>query len=202
MITRRAAVAELYATLVVISITFSMSYVIYSELSAPRTGDRLVFLNRTSVIEGPPELVLLQVNVSKPTTLVSVQIDNISASSGILALGLNGYANSPTPCGSGLVTFFSVRTSAPAQLNLRSNGETWMGGYWSNAGAVGVGWTEVMINNASSCSVSVPGGTISTLPLSGTNESTNFRLFLPVASGTHYALLMFTGGFDKVAFSA
>jgi hypothetical protein len=194
--------AELYATLIVLSITLSLSYLVYSELRAPRTGDQVAFLNRTSVIAGSPDLLLLQVDSSKPSVLVSVQIDNISASSGVLALDANGYTNSGAPCERGLVTFFSVHSPVSSRVSILSDGGTWVGGYWRNSGAIGAGWTEVMIKNGSACSLSVPGGTISSLPLNAGEATTHFSLFLPVAGGTHHALLIFTGGFDRVAFSA
>lgn len=206
----RPAIGQYEATLVLIVVSLSLASVVYDGLkSATRVSAQPVFINEETAIAGSPAMVLLAVNASAPTSITSLSVDAASSAGGILALG-SGYTSTANYCAAGSTTFFSVYASQPGTLQVTGNGEAWISGRWWRSAQVSAGWQEVVISNATICSVILPGGQVISgqwspssvfvtgIPAQGSLSGIAFTFYLP-AAGNHRVLITTTGGFDSAA---
>lgn len=203
---RSKGVSTFIATLVLVGISLSLSYVVYEgvdRLAAPR---QVVFSNQLDQIPGSPGLLQVSVYASSPSDPVALVADNVSSTSGILLFDGSGYASSGQLCSAGGTTFFSVYTGS-GTLQTVSDGRSWIDGYWTSSLVVQPGWHEVMFSDASSCTVTntdgvavaYPGSDISAVPLIGPVPSAELSFYLPSNGGPHQFLLVFQDGEDQLA---
>jgi hypothetical protein len=203
---RHRAVVEVYSSLVIIAMVVSLSYLVYSQASRPTPSGHLVFLNDIRHIFGSPSLVLISINSSALDTVVELDIDEASSSTGILALLGSSYTTVKSLCAEGATTFFSVYAADSGELAIQADGASWVDGYAATSLRVGAGWHEVILSSARNCEITLPGGHVLTSPGSGVNsipvigrdESRSFALYLPFAGSRHQLQVLFTGGVDSL----
>jgi len=82
----------------------SLSYLVYSQAPRPSGAGDLVFLNNVRHIFTSPSFVLVAINSSAPDTVVEIDIDEASSSSGILALEGSSYTPIKSLCAMGATT--------------------------------------------------------------------------------------------------
>jgi hypothetical protein len=213
---RSRAFSGYVAALVLVVITMSLSYVVYEGVRSfdpDKQGQGGTFANQVLLLQGSPDDVLrVTVNSSEPETPVALEVDGASSQNGVLYVdGAGHYGIAPSSlCLSGATTFFSVYAQTAGLLQVRSDGQAWVDGRWGASLPVTIGWNEVMISDASSCSVVTPNGTtvsgpgagVSGVPVTGTVPSTSFALNVPCSgpSGLSQLLLVFSdGGYDQIA---
>jgi len=198
------------AALVLIVITMSLSFIVYQGVRsfAPEKQDQdVTFVNRVvSLPNQDGELLLVSVNASEPVTPAAIEVQGQSSESGVLYLGQNGSYGSlgASLCLSGATTFFSVHSNATGLLQVQSNGQAWIDGHLVSSLEVPSGWNEIMITDASSCSVvtpdgkviSSPGSEVSGFPVMGSLPENTLTFYVPSdGSGTaSQILLVFAGG--------
>lgn len=204
--TRSKGVSTFLATLVLVSITLSLSYVVYEGVSRIAPPQQDIFTNRVSQIGGSPELLQVVVNSSSPGTPLAFEAGGASSQAGVLYFDGTSYATTQHLCIANGTTFFSVHTGSGV-LSASSNGRAWIDGYWTDTLAVQAGWHEVMFSGASSCSVTEPDGTItaypgkdvSTLPIMGGLPASSFVLYVPADGSASSFLMVFDGSYDRIA---
>lgn len=208
----RRGIAQYEATVVLVVVSLALASVVYAGLK-PESGldPQPVFVNQETQVGGTPAIELVQVNASADTDITSLTLDGATSSAGILALGPEGYSASTSLCAAGEETFFSVLAPQAGTLTVSTNGQAWIAGAWGPAANVGAGWQEVMVEDGSSCSVTLPGGeavsaqwsgsvaSLSSIPAEGPRSGLGFSLYLPVGPGAHSLLITTTGGFDDVS---
>ncbi len=169
-----------------------------------------LFVNAETPLGGSPGVERLEVNSSSPTTLSSLGIDAASSTAGVLAFDSAAYSTVKSLCATGMTTFFSVLASQAGTLQVATDGQSWVSGTWGTAVGVSPGWQEVMIQNGTSCTVTLPGGQalpapwspspfLTSVPAEGALTGTAFTFYIPVAGGSHSLLVTTSGGFDDVA---
>lgn len=203
---RSKGVSTFVATLVLVTISLSLSYVVYegvSRLAAPR---QVVYSNSVATLPGSPDMADVTVGVSSPSQPLALVVGNASSSSGVLFFNGASYGASDQLCSPGTTTFFSVFTGA-GTLQLAGNGRAWIDGYWTSSLPVQAGWQEVMFSGSSSCSVVDTNGLpvtygssdLSSVPLTGSVPSAQLSFYVPSDGATPQILLVFNGGYDQVA---
>jgi len=204
--TRSKGVSTFLATLILVSITLSLSYVVYEGVSRIAPPQQDIFTNQISQIGGSPELLQMVVNSSSPGAPLAFEAGGASSQAGVLYFDGTRYGTTQHLCLANGTTFFSVHTGYGV-LSAGSNGRTWIDGYWTDTLAVQAGWHEVMFSGASSCSVTEPDGTIaaypgkdiSTLPIMGTLPASSFVLYVPADGSASSFLMVFDGSYDRIA---
>jgi hypothetical protein len=204
--TRSKGVSTFLATLILVSITLSLSYVVYEGVSRIAPPQQDIFTNEVNQIGGAPELLQLVVNASSPGAPLAFEAGSASSQAGVLYFDGTRYGTTQHLCLANGTTFFSVHTGNGV-LSAASNGRTWIDGYWTDTLAVQPGWHEVMFYGASSCSVTEPDGTIaaypgggvSTLPIMGGLPASSFVLYVPADGSASSFLMVFDGSYDRIA---
>lgn len=200
-----AGLAEVYAGVLIVSVTLALSAYVYSQAHYSVTSQP-VYVDRSFDVYGSPSILHLQVNSSAPTTVGEERVDAASSSQGILRLTSSGYAAGNSLCASGESTFFSVNsTSGP--LKVSTDGSSWIDGVESRLLVVGAGWHEVIIDDGKSCSLTLPDGSQPVYPspsISGVARFSSLRqsfLFLvPYLHSGHVVTLVFSGSVEQYAF--
>jgi hypothetical protein len=207
-----AAVAQFEATIMLIVISLSLASVVYSSLKRESSlQTEPVFVSEETQIGGNPEVERVEVNSSSSATISSLSVDAATSAAGVLAYGASGYSTVRSICGAGETTFFSVLVPEGGTLQVAANGGSWIAGARGASSTVSAGWQEVMIANATTCSVTLPGGAVvqeqwapgssnvSTIPAEGSLSGTAFVFYVPGGAGSHTMLITSSGGFDSVA---
>jgi hypothetical protein len=209
----RPAIAQYEATVVLVVISLSLASVVYAGLrQESRLDTQQVFVNEETSIGGSPAIERVEVNSSSVGTISSFSVDGTSSTGGILAFDGSSYSTSKSLCAAGSTTFFSVLSSRPGAIEVATNGESWISGTWGSAVSVSPGWQEVMIQDGTSCSISLPDGQetsaqwspslvfLSSIPVEGALTGSSFTFYLPSGGSPHHLVLTSSGGFDDVAF--
>jgi len=197
--------AEVYSAVAIVAITVALSSAVYSQAHFS-VGTRPVFSFETYSVVGSPSILHLQVNSSSPSELSEVRLDEASSYSGVLALGPSGYSTLESLCAGGVATFFSVNTTAGA-LSVSSNGEAWIDGVQGTSAQVGPGLHELVISDASVCTVILPDGrsvqypsaSVSTVPRIGDSQFTT-TLLVPFNNSGHSITAVFGSAIEVVDF--
>lgn len=207
----RSAIAQYEATVVLVVISLSLGSLVYSAMRrGPGITTQPVFVDSVTELGGTPEMVLVRMNSSTLTTVSSLSVDSASSVGGILKLNGSGYSESTSLCANGATTFFSVFASRGGIVGVATDGRSWVSGEWTRSASVSAGWQELVFENATTCTVTLPGG--ATLPSRWTNNSTlissipalgglsglSFEFFLPVDGGPHKVLVTTTGGLENI----
>jgi hypothetical protein len=208
----RAAIAQYEATIVLVVISLSLASVVYAGLrSESRIEPSPLFVNGEIVIGGSPPIERLEVNSSSATTISSLSLDAASSTTGVLEFNGSAYSTTTTLCGAGVTTFFSVLAPEAGALDVSTNGGSWVSGMWGQSVNVTSGWQEVMIQDGTSCAITLPGGQsvpvqwspkstlVSSVPIEGTLTGTAFTVYVPSGGGAHSLLMTSSGGFDHVS---
>jgi len=207
MRTTRRAVAEYQAAVVLVAVTLGLASVVYSALKREVFEPEGVFSNSLVEIGGNPPLVRIGVNSSQSVALTSFGADGASSANGVLFIDSAGYHTlGGSLCDGGGTTFFSVMTTQSGDVQVTSNGESWISGSWTSSSQETPGWHEVMIEGATSCSVTLPGGQVvtapgaltSSVPVEGPLNGTSFLLYVPTDASEHVYLLTSDGGLDTI----
>lgn len=205
---RSAGVSSFVATLIIVMISLSLSYVVYQGVRGFSLGKgQDTFSNQTTLLQGSPDILQVVVNSSQATTPLAFEVDSASSKSGILYFDGSGYASTPSLCVAGGTTFFSLFAASTGTVQVSSNGVSWIDGHLTASLPAQPGWNEVMISGASSCSVSGPGvgeatypsAAISAVPLLGSAPSNGFAFYLPAEGTGPSMLVVFDGGEDRIA---
>jgi hypothetical protein len=203
---RSNGVSTFVATLILVSITMSLSYVVYEGVDRFSAPEQDVFTNQVSDVGGSPPLYLVDVNASLTSTPLAFEAGGASSQAGVLYLAGTTYGSSHQLCLANATTFFSVHTGA-GLLRADGNGRTWIDGYWTQALQVRAGWQEVMFAGASTCGITMPDGVsavypspdISTVPVVGSEPSSTFVLYVPAGESTASLVMVFDGSYDRIA---
>lgn len=203
---RSRGVSTFVATLVLVSISLSLSYVVYEGVSRLTPAKQLVFENQINQLPGNPSLFQVTVNASSPAQPSALVVDNSSSTLGILYFDGTRYGTTSRLCYAGATTFFSVY-SGSGTLQARGNGRSWIDGYWTSSLVVQPGWHEVMFANSSSCSVvdtdglviSSPGPNVSSVPVPGSLPSASLSFYVPSDGDRHQIILVFPEGYDEIS---
>jgi hypothetical protein len=203
---RSKGVSTFVATLVLVGIALSLSYVVYEGVSTIAPPEQEVFTNQVNQVGGPQGIVQIVVNASSPGSPLAFEAGGSSSQSGILYFDGAGYGTTHGLCLAGATTFFSILTGS-GTITTTGNGESWIDGQWTDSLVVRAGWQEVMFSNASSCTITMPGGRtavfpgadVSPIPLIGSVPSSAFDLYVPAGSSTGPFLLAFDGSYDRIA---
>jgi hypothetical protein len=204
---RSRGISGFVATLILVTISLSLSYVVYqgvSRLAPPRED---IFSNSVLDLGGSPELLLLRVNASSTSTPLAFEADDASSRAGVLYFNGTGYGAAQQLCLPGATTFFSVYTASAGTIKAEADGRVWIDGYRTGSLAVRPGWHELVFSGSSSCAVTEPDGSnlsfpddrVSTFPLVGSIPSTGFMIYVPTDGLRHSLVLVFDGGFDTLA---
>jgi hypothetical protein len=212
MKSRRAAIAQYEATIVLVMISLSLASIVYTSLRRESSLDpQPLFVNEETLIGGSPTIQRLEVNSSSATTVSSLSVDEASSAYGVLAFDGSTYSNMKSLCAAGVTTFFSVFASQSGTLEVTTNGKSWVSGTWGGAVSVSSGWHEVMIQGGTSCTLTLPGGQavprqwtpgsplLSSVPVEGSLTGTSFTVYIPSGGGAHSILIISTGGLDTVS---
>lgn len=195
----------MYSALVVVAVTLALAYAAYAQARFP-VSPQPVYTVASNVIYGSPSMLLLRVNSSAPSSVVGLSLDGASSFSGVLELRGSGYGTTHSLCNLGVTTFFSVYSGAGV-LSIEDNGLTWIDGNSSDALPVVQGWHEVIISNASTCTVTLPGGQVSeypsdllsTVPLQQPGPQ-SFVFLIPCSNFGHTVTLTFNEGVETYGF--
>ncbi len=201
------AISGFVATLVLVAIALSLSYVVYegvSKLTPPKTD---VYSNQVLSLGGSPQIDEIQVNASSESTPQAFEADSAGSASGILYFNGSEYGTTRLLCLPGSTTFFSVYTATPGLLRVSATGAEWIDGVMTSSLSVTPGWHEVMFTDSASCSVTAPDGSglaypnadVSSIPIIGPVPSTSFTMYLPTDGLGHSLVLVFDGGYDRIA---
>jgi len=204
---RSRGVSGFVASLVLVAISLSLTYVVYDGVSRLAPPRQELFSNEALILGGTPEMEQVQVNASMATSLQALEADDSSSHTGVLYFNGTTYGTAQQLCLPGATTFFSVFTASSGILRATGNGRVWIDGVWTESLDVGPGWHEIMFADASSCQVtspdgsglSFPGGDVSTVPLIGSSPSASFEFCIPTDGLKHSLVLVFDGGFDRLA---
>jgi hypothetical protein len=204
----RVGLAELYAAILIVAITLVLASLVYSQLRYP-VRPQPVYSSTSYSILGSPSILHLRINSSSASSISELRIDSASSSQpGILALqGGAGYSAIPTLCAADTTTFFSVNVTLRGELQVAGNGIPWVDGIQTSAAVVVPGLHEVMISNATTCAVTLPGEEHVAFPspyiLSVPEETTSslsVTLLVPYLSSPHSLTAIMTGGIETFAF--
>jgi hypothetical protein len=209
---RRSAIAQYEATVVLIVISLSLASIVYAGLKRESNlGSESIFVNERTMIGGSPAIELLRANSSSQTALSSLSMDDATSADGVLAFSGSSYSTTTSFCGGGSTTFFSVFASQAGLVQIITDGRPWISGSSASSLIVAPGWHEVMIVHGTSCSISLPGGSVvsglwspastlvSSIPIEGGLSGTSFTLYLPTDGDPHRFLLTSAGGLDTGA---
>ncbi len=204
---RSRGVSGFVASLILVAISLSLTYVVYEGVSRLAPPKQEVFSNQALILGGTPEMEQVQVNASTATSLQALEADDSSSQAGILYFNGTVYGTTQRLCLPGATTFFSVFTASSGILRASGNGRVWIDGRWTASLGVAPGWHEVMFSDASSCQViapdgsglSFPGGDVSAVPFIGSSPSSSFELCIPTDGSRHSLVLVFDGGLDRLA---
>jgi len=212
MKSRRAAIAQYEATIVLVVISLSLASIVYTSLRHESSLDpEPLFVNEATLIGGSPAIQRLEVNSSSATTVSSLSLDEASSAAGVLAFDGSTYSTTKSLCGAGVTTFFSVLASQSGTLEVTTNGKSWVSGTWGGRVNVSSGWQEVMIQGGTSCALTLPGGQtvtgqwapsspfLSSIPVEGPLTGTSFTVYVPSGGGSHSLLITSSGGLDTVS---
>ncbi len=205
----RAGIAQYEATIVLVVISLSLASVVYTALRRESGLEPTpLFVNTETAIGGDPAIERLEVNSSSATTVSSLSIDSASSTTGVLEFNGSAYSTTTSLCGAGVATFFSVFASHAGELQVATNGESWISGTWGGSVNVTSGWQEVMIQGGTFCNITLPGGQtvpsqwsptssiVSSVPIEGSLTGTAFTVYVPSGGGAHSLLITSSGGFD------
>ena len=204
----RRAVAELYASVLIVGIVVALSYFVFTQAAVPRHASRPIIVTKRYVIYGDPSLFFLQLNASGEVTIDEFRVDSASSLTGVLSLGQNGYGVASGLCAPGLTTFFSVFSPTEGSLTVNTNGESWVDGSSTHSAIVSSGWHELIIVNGSNCTITLPGGasvnalskSVSMIPIVRSLNSTRFESYIPFATSSHSVSLVSEAGVETVGF--
>lgn len=198
-------VSTFVATLILVSISLSLSYVVYEAVSRFSAPQQDIFSNQITQVGGSPTLELVEVNASSPGTPVAFEAGGASSHAGVLYFDGAGYGSSNRLCLANATTFFSVYTGSGVLRE--GNGKAWIDGSWTGALEVQPGWQEVMFSGASSCTVTTPSGAsvaylgpdFSSIPIMGELPSSSFVLYVPSGGVSAPFVMVFDGSYDSIA---
>lgn len=204
----RAGLAELYSSVILLCIVIGISYVVFAQFPTPKSTSRLLVVTKQLVIFGNPSLLLIQINGSASLALREFRLDSASSLDGTLALGPTGFGTVQGLCTRGMTTFFSVLAPNPGSLLVETDGLAWVDGSVASSAAVGAGWHEIIIADASTCSVHLPGGTLaltssgsaSSIPTIARTNSTTIETYIPFATNGHSLTLVTDSGVVTIGF--
>lgn len=202
----KRGISGFVATLILISITLTLSYVVYEGVSRFAPPEQLVFSNQIVDVGGDQGIVQLEVNASSSAAPLAFDAGDASSQSGVLYFDGTRYGTSSSLCLADATTFFSVYTT-PGVLEVSSTGPAWIDGFLTDTLRVDAGWQEVMVSDSTSCTVALPQGTdlgypspdLSTIPLIGNMPSTAFDLYVPAGPSAGPFVLVFDGSYDRIA---
>ncbi|MDG6925635.1 MAG: hypothetical protein JRN09_03685 [Nitrososphaerota archaeon] len=203
---RSRGVSTFVATLLLVSISLSLSFVVYEGVSRFAPPQQNVYTNQVIQVGGPEGLVEVLVNSSSAGSPLAFQAGGASSQTGVLYFNGTAYGTTDKLCKTGATTFFAIHTGSGV-LSTGGNGRAWIDGQWTSSLAVQPGWHEVMFAGASSCTVTepdgqvvvYPSGTVSTVPLIGTLPSSRFELYVPTGGSAGPFLMVFDGSYDRIA---
>ena len=208
----RRGIAQYEATVVLVMVSLSLASVVYSGLKREtQVSPQPVFVNAKTAIGGTPEIERVEVNASSPTSLSSLSLDGASSVTGVLAFDGSRYSTSGSLCAAGVTTFFSVLAAQQGTLQVSTNGNSWVSGTWATSVSVSAGWQEVMLQDASTCAITLPGGqvvpsqwtpsskSVSSIPVDGSLAGLDYVFYIPDGGGSHSLLITSSGGFDDVS---
>ncbi|MDA4122182.1 MAG: hypothetical protein OK456_03260 [Thaumarchaeota archaeon] len=212
LIRSRGAIAQYEATIVLVVISLSLASVVYAGLKREsHVEPSSLFVNGQTDIGGSPSIELLEVNSSAETTLSSLSLDAASSTTGVLEFNGSAYSTTSSLCGAGVTTFFAVLAPQAGTLEVSTNGRSWVSGTWGESVNVNSGWQEVMVQDGTSCVVTLPGGQtvptqwsaasalVSSIPIEGSLSGTAFTVYVPSGGGAHSLLITSSGGLDDVS---
>jgi hypothetical protein len=207
----RVATAQYEATVVLVVVSLSLASIVYGGLRREASmGTSPVFVDEETPVGGTPEIVRIEVKSSTTTTISSLSLDEASSTSGTITFDGSSYSTSSSLCSAGMTVFFSVDAEVAGALDVATDGRAWISGTWGTAESVSPGWHELMIQDGTTCSITLPGGhvvsgsnssspLVSPVPLEGAHTGTSFTLYIPSGGAAHRLLITSTGGFDNVA---
>lgn len=205
---RSRGVSTFVATLILVAISLTLSYVVYQGVrSFSSGGGAPTFENQVTLLQGTPDILRLAVNSSQQSTPLSLEAESASSQSGILYFDGSGYGATSSLCLPTATTFFSVYAASAGNIQITSDGRSWIDGQWATSLMVQPGWHEVMISDASSCDLTTPGApavaypskTVSGVPLVGASPSDSFTFYVPTDGSDDPLLIVFNGGYDQIA---
>jgi hypothetical protein len=204
--TRRQGVSPFVATMVLVSISLSLSYVVYGAVSEMEPSQPAVFVDQVRDMGGPVGLLQVVINTSEPESPQALEIDGANSAMGVLYFDGVGYNTTGHLCLADGTTFFSVHTRSGI-LSAEADGAMWIDGYRTSSLDVAAGWHELVFSDASDCNVTAPGGLqisfqgpdLSTAPFVGQDPSTGITVYLPSDGSEPSSLMVFSGGIDTIA---
>jgi hypothetical protein len=209
---KRDAIAQYEATVVLVVLSLSLASIVYGSVKREASlGPQPVFVDEKTSIGGSPDIERVVLNSSSATAVSSFSVDEASSASGVIAFDGSSYSTSSSLCAAGKTTFFSVDAHQAGTLQVTTDGLAWVSGTWADTMGVAPGWHELMIQGGTSCSVTLPGGSVvpgtwnpssslaSSIPVDGAFSGTSFTFYVPSGGGPHRLLITSTGGFDDVA---
>jgi len=202
---RSAGLAEVYSAVVIVAITVALASLVYSGVRFSPEARPVYSFESYSVL-GDPSVLHLQINSSMPSEISELRLDDASSLSGILALTPSGYVSVGELCGSGVTTFFSVNTTAGSIL-ISGGGQAWIDGVAESGAQVSAGIHELMIADASACTIALPGGLVaaypspwvSTIPRIGQSEL-DAVVLVPYSGTGHSVTAVFGSGVEVFDF--
>jgi hypothetical protein len=196
-----------YAAVLIAAITIALSFFVYSQIHYSVTQES-VYSFRTYSVFGNPSLLYIEINSSSPSPLSELRVDQASSLSGILALEGSSYGTISSLCGPGTTTFFSVSTTS-GLLKVSADGPAWIDGSEETASPVDAGIHEVIIADASSCTVTLPDGGVvsfnssavtSVAEVASSSSSVSRLILIPYETNGHSLTAVFSGAIETVAF--
>ena len=202
---RRGGLAEVYSAVLIVAVTLAISSVVYSQLHFP-VDSRPVYSFEAYSVVGAPSILHVQVNSSSQSALDELRVDGASSSSGILALMGSSYGTLGSLCGRNATTFFSVNTTQGTIL-VSSDGASWIDGVEERSAQVTPGVHELIISDALTCDVVLPGGETAGYPspsVSSVPEISSaplsFVLLVPYETSSHTVTAVFNGAIETFGF--
>jgi hypothetical protein len=201
-------VAELYSAVLIVGIVVALSYLVFAHAVVPRHLVNAMVVAQQYTIYGKPSLLFLQLDSSRVVNIDELRVDTASSLSGVLYLGQNGYGVIEGLCAPGLTTFFSVFAPVAGNLAVVTNGQPWVDGNRVSSETVRAGWHEVIIMNGSTCEIALPGGeslstlagSVSTIPMIRSINSTSIESYAPYATNGHSITLVSEAGVETLGF--
>jgi hypothetical protein len=190
---------------VIVAVTIALSSLVYSQMHFPVTAHP-VFSFETYSVAGSPSILHVQVNSSSQAELAELRVDEASSSSGILALIGSSYGTLRSLCASNATTFFSV-TTTQGTIQVSGDGSSWIDGAEEGTAQVPAGQHELIISDASTCEVTLPGGeAVGYLspPVSSVPEITSspetMAILVPYETSSHTITAVFDGAIETIGF--
>ena len=195
----------MYSAVAIVAITVALASAVYSQVHFGVVAGPVFSFESYSVM-GVPSILHLEINSSSPSAISELRVDGASSLSGILELVPTGYSDVGSLCSPDAATFFSVNTTAGV-LQVSSDGESWIDGVGGSVAQVGPGVHEIIISDASTCTITLPNGgqatypspSVLTIPRIGESELSTV-LLIPYYTSGHEATAVFTGGIEDVDF--